>query len=100
LQVALDRERSEETREGFAANRHGGVCAWGGFKKDLRWRRACLRIPKGRVRQRICVGEGRACVRDGRPHVRDWLLHDIAFTNIVWCMAYNRGVGGESYIAQ
>jgi len=29
-----------------------------------------------------------------------WPLHDIAITNIVWCMAYTRGVGGASYIAQ
>ena len=27
-------------------------------------------------------------------------LHDIAIANIVWCMAYTRGVGGASYIAQ
>jgi len=24
----------------------------------------------------------------------------IAITNIVWCIAYNRGVGGKAYIAQ
>ena len=29
-----------------------------------------------------------------------WPLDDIAKTNIVWCMAYIRGVGGASYIAQ
>ena len=29
-----------------------------------------------------------------------WTLHDIAITNIVWCIAYKRGVGGASYIAQ
>ena len=29
-----------------------------------------------------------------------WPLHDIAITNIVWCTAYKRGVGGGSYIAQ
>jgi len=29
-----------------------------------------------------------------------WPLHDIAITNIVWCMAYKRGVRGASYIAQ
>ena len=28
-----------------------------------------------------------------------WLLHDIAITNIVWCMAYTKGVGGGAYIA-
>jgi len=28
-----------------------------------------------------------------------WSLHDIANTNIVWFMAYTRGVGGVSYIA-
>jgi len=27
-------------------------------------------------------------------------LHDIAIPNIVWCMAYNRGVGRATYIAQ
>jgi len=32
--------------------------------------------------------------------VGTWLLHDMAITNIVWCMAYNRGVGGRLYIAQ
>jgi len=29
-----------------------------------------------------------------------WPLHDIAMTNIVWCMTYKGGVGGASYIAQ
>jgi len=29
-----------------------------------------------------------------------WPLHGIAITNVVWCMAYKRGVGGGSYIAQ
>ena len=29
-----------------------------------------------------------------------WPLHDIAITNIVWCMAYKGGVGGMPYIAQ
>ena len=29
-----------------------------------------------------------------------WLLHDIAITNIVWCIAYKGGVGGGVYIAQ
>jgi len=29
-----------------------------------------------------------------------WPLHDIAMANIVWRMAYTRGVGGRSYIAQ
>jgi len=34
--------------------------------------------------------------------VTSWPSHDIAMTNIVWCMAYTRGVvgGGGSYIAQ
>jgi len=35
------------------------------------------------------------------PPPPSWPLHDIAITNIVWCMAYNRGVGGVGgYIAQ
>jgi len=29
-----------------------------------------------------------------------WPLHDIAITNVLWCMAYTRGVGGRAYIAQ
>jgi len=28
------------------------------------------------------------------PTNRTWPLHDIAMTNIVWCMAYTTGVGG------
>ena len=28
-----------------------------------------------------------------------WPLHDIATANLVWCMAYTRGVGWGSYIA-
>jgi len=28
-----------------------------------------------------------------------WLSHDIAVANIVWCMAYKRGVGERSCIA-
>jgi len=42
-----------------------------------------------------------------RAHGRqtdDWngaeLLHDIAITNIVWCIAYKRRVGGEAYLEQ
>jgi len=27
-----------------------------------------------------------------------WPLHDIGITNIVWCMAYKRGVGGGGRI--
>jgi len=30
----------------------------------------------------------------------NWPVHDIAITNIVWCMAYQKGVEGASYIAQ
>jgi len=40
----------------------------------------------------------RALCLAGSP--MSWPLHDIAITNIVWCMAYTRGSGGESYIAQ
>ena len=29
-----------------------------------------------------------------------WLFHEITIANIVWCMAYTRGVGGELYISQ
>ena len=29
-----------------------------------------------------------------------WHLHEIATANIVWCMAYTRGVGWGSHIAQ
>jgi len=29
-----------------------------------------------------------------------WPLHNIAITNMVWCMVYNRGVGGGAYIAR
>ena len=29
-----------------------------------------------------------------------WSSHNIAITNIVWCMAKTRGVGGGAYIAQ
>jgi len=36
-------------------------------------------------------GGGNACP-DGET--KTWPLHNIAITNIVWCMAYNRGVGG------
>jgi len=39
----------------------------------------------------------------GTGHVQElfamWPLHDIATTNIVWCMAYGRGGGGGGYIA-
>jgi len=27
------------------------------------------------------------------PYLSDWPLHDTAFANIVWCMAYTKGVG-------
>jgi len=30
----------------------------------------------------------------------NWPLHNIAITNIVWCIAYTRGVGGGAYLAQ
>ena len=34
-------------------------------------------------------------------HEREsWPLHDIAITNIVWCIAYKGRVGGGAYIAQ
>jgi len=36
-------------------------------------------------------------IRSGAAH---WPLHDIAMTNIVWCVVYTGGVGGEAYIAQ
>jgi len=29
-----------------------------------------------------------------------WPLQDIAITNIVWCVAYERGVGRGSYTAE
>jgi len=29
-----------------------------------------------------------------------WPLHKIAITNMVWCVAYNRRVGGGAYLAQ
>jgi len=32
--------------------------------------------------------------------ITPWPLHDIAIANIVWSMAYKRGVGGGAYIAQ
>ena len=34
------------------------------------------------------------------PWARAWPLHNIAITDIVWCMASNGGVGGGAYIAQ
>jgi len=37
---------------------------------------------------------------DGEPARVVWPLQDIAITNIVWCMAYTRGVGRGAYIAQ
>jgi len=39
-------------------------------------------------------------MKEGRVWVRDWPLHDIAITNIVWCMAYKGSVGGGAYLAQ
>ena len=44
--------------------------------------------------------QGSKCVdrvlKRRRCHVRTWPLHDIAFTNIAWCMAYKGGsVGGR-----
>jgi len=35
---------------------------------------------------------GRAVERPGAA--ADWPLHDIAMTNIEWCIAYQRGLGG------
>ena len=32
--------------------------------------------------------------------VRGWPSRNIAITNVVWCVAYKRGVGGGAYIAQ
>jgi len=29
-----------------------------------------------------------------------WPLHDIATTNIVWCMEYNKGVGGGGRVSR
>jgi len=34
------------------------------------------------------------------PSFTRWPLHDIAITNIVWCMPYKGSVGGGAYIAQ
>jgi len=49
------------------------------------------------------LGVKHACLRSHLvfdPCARDWPLHDIAIANIEWCMAYTRGVGRGSYIAQ
>jgi len=35
-----------------------------------------------------------------RGSAADWPLHNIAITNIVWCIAYKPGVGGGAYLAQ
>jgi len=43
------------------------------------------------------LGMAISCKGQGAP----WPLHDIAITNVVWCMACTRRVGwGGSYIAQ
>ena len=34
------------------------------------------------------------------PPPPPWPLHDIAITNIVWCVEYKRAVGEGAYIAQ
>jgi len=48
---------------------------------------------------KLAVTETRARREDShRP--ADWPLHDIAITNIVWCMTCTRGSGEASYIAQ
>jgi len=39
-------------------------------------------------------------ISDAEDHAGAWPLHDIAFTNIVWCMVYKRRVGGRAYIAR
>ena len=44
----------------------------------------------------FCDGGGGGTVQVGAV---PWPLQDIPITNIVWCMAYKRGVGGASYIA-
>jgi len=36
---------------------------------------------------------GRRCSTPGE-YISDWPLHDIVITNIVWCIAYKREVGG------
>jgi len=37
---------------------------------------------------------------DRQVKVLAWPLHDIAITNIVWCVAHERGVGGGACIAR
>jgi len=37
---------------------------------------------------------------DGMYCLCTWPLHSIAITNIVWCIAYERRVGGGAYLAQ
>jgi len=58
---------------------------------------------RGDYRIRTVIGGGVAAWSVMEAGVRDgvdiWPLHNIAITNIVWCMAYQRRVGGASYIA-
>ena len=45
----------------------------------------------------VVTGLARICIHTYPP---SWPLQDIAITNIVWWMAYKRGVAGGAYIAQ
>ena len=47
-----------------------------------------------------CMYSHSVCLYLYTPSKATWPLHDIAITNIVWCMPYKGGVGGRAYIAQ
>ena len=67
-------------------------------RRDRRWeRRGAVGGAAGTTRPRPLARP--APLPSGNRFVA-WPLHNIAITNIVWCMAYNRGVGGEAYIEQ
>jgi len=55
------------------------------------------RVPSRRLRR---AGTRMKWKEGGRGTAVGWHSHDIAITDIVWCMAYKGGVSRRVYIAQ
>ena len=88
---------------GGSGSGSGGVGGGGGGGSVAEWARAEGRSAESLLRK-LVGGHGgtsreRRCCAAASGRVGPWPLHDIATTNIVWCMAYERGGRGGGYIA-
>ena len=54
-------------------------------------REPSLRYRQGRYTAQLCTVP---------EHTSAWPSHDVVIANIVWCMAYTRGLGGGAYITK